>query len=118
MIESSPTPLTCLSTPIGLVGMTICRDLFMGSSAAVLQSLPLDWLLVPSMSDKLGLHKMAAKTIHDTRGTVIAVANQQMPDAQDFDQGFVHHDKYEEGKPGLTIITVQYSPDSHLRLVK
>jgi predicted amidohydrolase len=118
LIESSPTPITCLSTPIGLIGMTICRDLFMGSSAAVLQSLPLDWLLVPSMSDKLGPHKLAAKTLHDTRGMVIAVANQQMPDAQEFDQGFVHHDKYEEGDPGLTIIIVENRTDSCLRLVR
>ncbi|NTW53253.1 MAG: hypothetical protein HGB15_00460 [Chlorobaculum sp.] len=118
MIESSPTPITCLASPIGLIGMTICRDLFMGSSAAVLQSLPLDWLLVPSMSDKLGPHKLAAKTLHDTRGMVIAVANQQMPDAQEFDQGFVHHDKYEDGKPGLTIFTVEKRTNSHLRLVR
>jgi hypothetical protein len=118
MIESSPTPITCLATPIGVIGLTICRDLFAGSSSAVLHSLPLDWLLVPSMSDKLGPHKAAAKTLHDTRGTVIAVANQQMPDSVEFEQGFVHHKKYEKGEPGLTIFTVEKRTDSHLRLVR
>ena len=118
MIESSPTPITCLASPIGVIGMTICRDLFMGSSSSVLQSLPLDWLLVPSMSDKLGPHKAAAKMLHDTRGTVIAVANQQMPDSMKFDQGFVYHHEVEDGEPGLSIITVEKRTNSHLRVVR
>ncbi|KUL23719.1 hypothetical protein [Chlorobium limicola] len=116
MIESSPTPITCLTSPLGLIGMTICRDLFMGNSATVLQSLPLDWLFVPSMSDKLGPHKATAKTLYDTRGTIIAVANQQMPDAVEYDQGFVHHEKYDEGETGLTIITIRRT-DTCLRIM-
>lgn len=117
MIESSPTPITCLTSPLGLIGMTICRDLFMGSSNAVLQSLSLDWLLVPSMSNKLGPHKAAAKNLNNTRGTVIALANQQMPDVAEYFPGFVHHEKYEEGTTGLTIVTVTLT-DTHLRIVR
>lgn len=66
-IECSPTPLTCLFTPLGL--MAICKDLFEAEPAAVLASLPLDWLLVPGMSDNLNPHKVSARTMHNTGGT-------------------------------------------------
>ena len=130
-IEYSSTPLTCLFTPIGLMAMIICKDLFDGVSADVLATLPLDWLLVPSMSNKLGPHKEAAKKLHDRKGTVVAVANQEMPKIEDCEPGvnqetsrtddyepsFVHHEQYEECTSDLHIVAL-IRKDSYLKLIK
>ena len=97
--------------------MAICRDLFAGNSATVLQSLPLDWLLVPSMSNKLSPHNEKAKYLHDTKGAIIAVANQQMPDAEEYEPGFVYHDENEKAENELSIITIQH-PDIKLKVVR
>lgn len=105
-IQCAPTPLTCLFTPIGLIAMAICKDLFDEEPAAVLSSLPLDWLLVPSMSNSLGPHKAAAKTLHDTGGTVVAVANQEMPGSQKPRPGFVRDTEMYECQAGLHVISV------------
>ena len=116
-LECAPTPLTCIFTSLGLMAMAICKDLFEGEPAAVLASLPLDWLLVPSMSNNLNPHKGAAKMMHDKGGTVVAVANQEMPGSEIQKPGFVHHKTCEKCTTGLAIVTVART-DSHLRLLK
>ncbi|MEI6756651.1 MAG: hypothetical protein WCK85_02275 [Chlorobium sp.] len=116
-IECSPMPLTCLFTPLGLMAMAICKDLFEAEPAAVLASLPLDWLLVPSMSDNINPHKMSARTMHHTGGTIVAVANQEMPVGKTPVPGFVHYDKEPEScKRGLTIVSIA-KKESDLTLI-
>lgn len=116
-IECSPTPLTCLFTPLGLMAMAICKDLFEGEPAAVLASLPLDWLLVPSMSDNINPHKVSARTMHNTGGTIVAVANQEMPVGKGSVPGFVHYDKEPEPcSTGLTIVSIA-KKESDLTLI-
>ncbi len=116
-IECSPTPLTCLLTPLGLMAMAICKDLFEGEPAAVLASLPLDWLFVPSMSDNINPHKMSARTMHNTGGTIVAVANQEMHVSKGSIPGFVHFDKEPEPcKRGLTIVSIT-KKESDLTLI-
>ncbi len=112
-IECSPTPLTCLFTPLGLMAMAICKDLFEGEPAAVLASLPLDWLLVPSMSDNINPHKVSARTMYNTGGAIVAVANQEMPGGKGSVPGFVHYDKEPEPcTTGMTIVSiVKKEPD-------
>jgi hypothetical protein len=51
------TPYELLPLDAGLVGLAICKDLFDGSISDLLRKLDLDWLLVPSMSDKLTQHE-------------------------------------------------------------
>ncbi len=116
-IECASTPLTCLLTPLGLMAMAICKDMFDGKPAAALSSLSPDWLLVPSMSEKLSPHRAAAKQLHDTGGTVVAVANQEMPGIEDYDPGFVHHEKREDCTTDMAFITVARK-DNHLRRIK
>lgn len=116
-IESSPIPLTCLLTPLGLMAIAICKDLFEGEPAAVLASLPLDWLLVPSMSDTINPHKVSARTMHNKGGTIVAVANQEMPVGTASLPGFVHYDKEPVPcKTGLTIISIT-KKESDLTLI-
>ena len=116
-IECSPMPLTCLFAPLGLMAIAICKDLFEEEPAAVLASLPLDWLLVPSMSDNINPHKMSARTMHNKGGTIVAVANQEMLDGSDAIPGFVHYDKEPEPcKTGLTIVSIP-KKESDLTLI-
>lgn len=116
-IECSPTPLTCLFTPLGLMAMAICKDLFEGEPAAVLASLPLDWLLVPSMSDNINPHKVSARTMYNTGGAIVAVANQEMPGGKGSVPGFVHYDKEPEPcTTGMTIVSIA-KKESDLTLI-
>ena len=116
-IDCAPEKLTCLFTPLGLMAMAICKDLFEGEPAAVLASLPLDWLLVPSMSDNINPHKASARTMHNTGGTIVAVANQEMPDGTSCIPGFVHYDKEPElCTTGLTIVSIA-KKESDLNLI-
>lgn len=95
LIQCAPTPFTCLFTPIGLMAITICKDLFDSgypSTAHLLDKMPLDWLFVPSMSNETRLHKDKAKALYNTLGTIVAIANQEMPGDQT-SCGFIHHDK-------------------------
>ncbi|NTV25163.1 MAG: hypothetical protein HGB01_03000 [Chlorobiaceae bacterium] len=107
-LQCSPTPVTCLYSSIGLTGMAICKDLFEGEPAAILQSLSLDWLLVPSMSDNTGPHEAEARRLFNINGTVVVVANQEMPHASARKTGFVHHHRKKAARcdAGLTIIEV------------
>ena len=108
-IECAPTPFTCLTTPIGLMAITICKDLFDAgapSTATLLNNLPLDWLLVPSMSKEIKLHMEKAKSLHNTLGTLVAVANQEMPGDPPLG-GFIHDDTCEESNGELHIVEVQ-----------
>ncbi|TLU87786.1 MAG: carbon-nitrogen hydrolase family protein [Chlorobium sp.] len=116
-IECASTPLTCLLTPLGLMAMAICKDMFDGKPAAALSSLSPDWLLVPSMSEKLNPHRAAAKQLHDTGGTVVAVANQEMPGIKGYDPGFVHHEEREDCTTDMMFVTVARK-DNHLRRIK
>lgn len=110
---------TCLATPIGLMAVAICKDLFEEAPAALLRSLPLDWLLVPSMSNKVTPHKAAAKTLYATAGTVVAVANQQMPGCAKDRPGFVQHQLLADCALGLTMVDVaNASGTTPLRVVK
>ncbi len=116
-LECASTPLTCLLTPLGLMAMAICKDMFDGKPADALSSLSLDWLLVPSMSEKLSPHRAAAKKLHDTGGAVVAVANQEMPGINGYDPGFVHHEEREDCTTDMAFITVARK-DNHLRRIK
>lgn len=109
-IDCAPTPFTCLATPIGLMAITICKDMFdtgAPSTATLLNNLPLDWLLVPSMSQKIRLHKFKAKSLHDTLGTIVAVANQEMPGDQNPSRGFVHYTACKASDCELYLIEVK-----------
>jgi hypothetical protein len=100
---------TCLSTPAGLMAITICKDLFDEggpSTATLLKDLPLDWLLVPSMSTNINPHKGKAKSLFDTLGTIVAVANQEMP-GEPACNGFIHYETCRESREGLFCITVK-----------
>ena len=116
-IECAPNHFTCLFTPIGLMAMAICKDFFEGEPAMELASLPLDWLLVPSMTDKLNPHKATAKTMHDTLGTIVAVANQELPAGSTPVRGFVQHQKFVECKEDLVIVSVTRDEFDHFTLV-
>ena len=116
-IECATTPLTCLLTPLGLMAMAICKDMFDGKPAAALSSLSPDWLLVPSMSKKLSPQKAAAKQLHDTGGTVVAVANQEMPGIKGYEPGFVHHEKCEDCTTDIAFVTVARK-DNYIRRIK
>ena len=99
------------------MAIAICKDLFEGEPAAVLASLPLDWLFVPSMSDTINPHKVSAKTMHNKGGTIVAVANQEMPVGTAYLPGFVHYDKEPVPcKTGLTIISIT-KKESDLTLI-
>ncbi|NTW55182.1 MAG: hypothetical protein HGB15_10625 [Chlorobaculum sp.] len=107
-IESAPTPFICLSTPIGLMSITICKDLFDNgtpSTSALLNNLPLDWLLVPSMSQSTSLHREKAKSLYNTLGTIVAVANQEMPQNSP-EYGFVHYIKCLDCQSELDVFEV------------
>ncbi|NTU54318.1 MAG: carbon-nitrogen hydrolase family protein [Chlorobiaceae bacterium] len=109
-IDCAPTPFTCLSTPIGLVAITICKDMFdpgAPSTATLLNNLPLDWLLVPSMSKEIKLHKEKAKSLHNTLGTIVAVANQEMPNDHKPSRGFVHYKTCNQSESDLYLIEVK-----------
>ncbi len=105
-IECAPNDFTCVFTPLGLMALAICKDVFEGEPAIVLASLPLDWLLVPSMTDKLNPHKATAKAMYDTLGTIVVVANQESPSASTPVRGFVQHQKYKECTEALEIVSV------------
>lgn len=105
-ITCAPTPITCLFTPLGLIAIAICKDLFETEPSNALASLPLDWMLVPSMSDSLTPHKGTAKTLHNTSGMVVVVANQEMPGSAEPRPGFVHHAEVVECDQGLHFVSV------------
>jgi hypothetical protein len=105
-IECAPDDFTCLFTSLGLMALAICKDVFEGEPAIVLASLPLDWLLVPSMTNKLNPHKATAKAMYDTLGTIVVVANQEPPAASTPVRGFVQHQKFIECTEALDIVSV------------
>lgn len=73
------TPYELLPLEVGLVGLAICKDLFDGPISELLRSIDLDWLLVPSMSNKLNQHQIKTRQLHNQSGTVSVIANQVMP---------------------------------------
>lgn len=80
--------ITLLATPIGLVGVAICKDFSDETATGLIQAvwnrLAPDWLLVPSMGDEstLRLHHACAESHAGLRGTRTAVANQQAFDKE------------------------------------
>lgn len=105
-LNCSPTPITCLVTPIGIISLTICKDLFDGDPAEVLKSLPLSWLLVPSMSDKITPHENRAADLHKLNRTVVVVANQEMTGPKPPAPGFVQAQGLTRCCAGLKLIEV------------
>ena len=86
-IEASRKKVVLLETPLGLVGVAICKDFSDKGSSLVRtlwESLSPDWLLVPSMGDEetLRLHEPCAKERAKLHGIRSAVANQQAFDAE------------------------------------
>lgn len=116
-IDCAPTPLTCVVTPIGLMAIAICKDLFDGDPAMTLASLPLDWILVPSMSNSLNPHKTVTRTLFNTKGTIAAIANQEMPGNVRPVFGFFQYDKEPQDCEGehLAVISIK-KEDSNLRI--
>ena len=76
--------LTLLVTPIGLVGIAICKDHFDAGANGLLNAawnrLAPDWLLVPSMGDSktIEAHKRRARENWNVRRTNTLVANQEL----------------------------------------
>ena len=69
------------------------------------------------MSDNINPHKASARTMHNTGGTIVAVANQEMPDGTSCIPGFVHYDKEPElCTTGLTIVSIA-KKESDLNLI-
>ena len=75
--------VTLLLTPIGTVGIAICKDHFDASASGLIRAcwdrLAPDWLLVPSMGDArtVEAHGKRAKESWDVRRTRSLVANQE-----------------------------------------
>jgi hypothetical protein len=75
--------VTLLVTPIGIVGVAICKDHFDASASGLIRAcwdrLAPDWLLVPSMGDArtVEAHRKRAKEAWDVRCTRSIVANQE-----------------------------------------
>lgn len=111
-IDCAPTPLTCAFTPIGLMAIAICKDLFDGDPAITLASLPLDWLLVPSMSNSLNPHKTATKTMFNTNGTIAAIANQEMPGNTRQVFGFFQYDREPQDCEGEHLAVISVTKDN------
>ncbi|MEY2632029.1 MAG: hypothetical protein RIR00_683 [Pseudomonadota bacterium] len=72
-------PFEVLISPLGLIAMAICKDLFDGSIPNLLQLTEADWVLVPSMSNSLSPHINEAEGLHKRMGTCTLIANQPMP---------------------------------------
>ncbi len=115
------TPYELLPLDAGLVGLAICKDLFDGSISDLLRKLDLDWLLVPSMSDKLTQHEGKTKQLHHQSGTVSIVANQAMPGqagGKSYPCGYVQQGPSPEPcADPFTIVTLSLAA-SRLRIVK
>ena len=78
-LSTAPTPFSVLDTPLGLIALAICKDLFDGAVSQALDELGPDWILVPSMSDSLAPHHDASDRRRKVAGCRVAVANQPMP---------------------------------------
>lgn len=106
-IDAAPTPLSALHIDtLGLIAVAICKDFFDGQIASALPAIEPDWLLVPSMSNALTPHAAEAKKLHDRLGTVIAVANQEMPGHQDAKRGFIWHKTRHDSDQSLMSRTI------------
>ena len=57
-------------------------------------------------SDKLNPHKATAKTMYDTLGTIVVVANQESPAASTPVRGFVQYQRFIECTGALDIVSV------------
>lgn len=107
--------LTLLVTPIGSVGIAICKDHFDATAEGLVRAawdrLAPDWLLVPSMGDEKTrtAHERRAKENWDVRRTCTLVANQEPRMAGDNPAsvpGFVRRaDAVEAVSPGGSSLT-------------
>ena len=115
------TPYELLPLDAGLVGLAICKDLFDGPVSKLLYDLDLDWLLVPSMSDKLTEHQTKTGQLRKQSGTVSIVANQAMPghtSGTPYPCGYVQQGpKPDPCTNPLTIVSIPLAAH-RLRLVK
>lgn len=126
-ISAAPEPFSMLLTPIGLIALAICKDFFDGHVALALRQTGPDWVLVPSMSDRLTPHEQAGDWLGKCHGSRVVVANQPMPGTASAKHGFL-----QDGPelidarcevPGLRlhlfdIEAPQSTPPAHLRIVK
>lgn len=78
-----------LLTPMGLLALAICKDLFDQNTAWIWQTLSPHWLLVPSMSNKLNRHQEATANLWKRHGCVSAVANQPLSPVEQAAWGYV-----------------------------
>ncbi len=65
-----------LSTPIGNFSLAICKDCIDNYWDIWLKQLCPDWLLIPSLSDKVTLHQQATKNLWNHHRSTSLIANQ------------------------------------------
>ncbi len=65
-----------LCTPIGNLSLAICKDCIGDYWDIWLKQLCPDWLLIPSLSDKVNLHQQATKSLWNHHRSTSLVANQ------------------------------------------
>lgn len=122
------TPYQLLPLEIGLLGLAICKDLFDGPISELLRAIDLDWLLVPSMSNKLNQHQTKTKQLHNQSGTVSVIANQIMPGSNgdgDYPFGYIQQGADPQPCPNpIEIVDIPLRTEemaagrNHLRLVR
>lgn len=122
------TPYQLLPLEIGLLGLAICKDLFDGPISELLRSIDLDWLLVPSMSNKLNQHQTKTRQLHNQSGTVSVIANQIMPGGDgdgDYPFGYIQQGADPQPCPNpIEIVDIPLRTEhmaagrNHLRLVR
>jgi hypothetical protein len=70
-----------LCTPIGNFSLAICKDCIGDYWDIWLKQLCPDWLLVPSLSDKVNLHQQATKNLWNHHRSTSLIANQPIDQA-------------------------------------
>lgn len=88
-LQAAPTPFGVLALDIGLLTTAICKDVFDGEIRTVVSKIGPDWLLAPSMTNKIGPHTERTEDLAKAFGTISIVANQPMPGDPNPPQGYV-----------------------------
>lgn len=111
-----------LLTPWGLMAVAICKDLFDAPASDVFRDLTTDWLLVPSMSDKLEPHREKTSSLWKRHRCISVVANQPFQADISGRRGYLQLENAVESVRNLHIFDIDLNPDSGtkrtLKLVK
>lgn len=81
--------VNALLLPIGLLAIAICKDLFDSRSAWLWTQLMPEWLLTPSMSDKLEPHKAKTVELWNQHCCITLVANQPYSPGKTDSRGYI-----------------------------